>query len=78
MARNAPARADGGSGGGGQGGFSHISGGGDPNPGLTAVANPGTANTGGGGGGGAWKQPGSARGGQGGSGVVLVRYQYQG
>lgn len=60
----------GGLGGGGKGGQSGTSMG--PNPKLFATS--GTANTGGGGGGGGWGGDGYSLGGNGGSGIVIVRY----
>jgi len=63
----------GGSGGGGQGG---------PGPAAAGAGGPGTTNTGGGGGGVSRQGPGTGnppgtRGGNGGSGIIIIRYQFQ-
>ena len=69
-------------GGGGGGAFlsnspgSGGSGGGGAGAGIGPAAASGTANTGGGGGGGA-QPPGNTQGGNGGSGIVIIRYKYQ-
>jgi len=70
---NVPLRGIGGSGGGGSGGLDGTDGG------SCVPATAGTANTGGGGGGGSQLEPGvgSAKGGNGGSGIVIIRYRFQ-
>jgi hypothetical protein len=70
---NPPLRGIGGTGGGGSGGLDGTDGG------SCVPATAGTANTGGGGGGGSQLESGvgSAKGGNGGSGIVIIRYKYQ-
>ena len=72
---NATPTARAGGGGGGPNGTAS-GGGGAGIGGPPCTANPGTVNTGGGGGGG-WPGSGTSVGGQGGSGVVIIRYKFQ-
>jgi len=65
------------SGAGGGGGSAGVGGGGAGSTTPPGTGNAGTANTGGGGGGAGRNQPTNSAGGQGGSGIVVIRYKFQ-